>query len=88
MREVGVTRGRTSVFTTTPDDRSERPLDLVNRDFRADGPNQLWVSDLTYVATWSGFAYAAFVLDVYSRRTVGWRVSNSLSANLPLDAIE
>lgn len=91
MREtglVGVTRGRTTVFTTTPDDQSERPLDLVNRDFQADGPNQLWVSDLTYVATWSGFAYAAFVVDVYSRRIVGWCVSNSLSTDLPLNALE
>jgi arginine repressor len=86
MREmglVGVTRGRTKVFTTTPDDQSERPLDLVNRDFQADGPNQLWVSDLTYVATSSGFAYAAFVVDVYSRRIVGWCVSDSLSTDLP-----
>ena len=85
---VGVTRGRPSTFTTTPGDGDDRPLDLVNRNFRADGPNQLWVSDLTYVATWSGFAYAAFVVDVYSRRIVGWCVSSSLSTNLALDALE
>ncbi len=62
-------------------------LDLVNRDFRADGPNGLWVSDRTYVVTWSGFAHAAFVVDVDSRRSVGWRVSNSLSTDLPLDSL-
>src|SRR5690606_29357451 len=65
-----------------------RPLDLVERNFTAERPNQLWVSDLTYVATWRGFVYVAFVIDVYSRRIVGWRVSSSLKSDLALDALE
>jgi putative transposase len=64
------------------------PADLVDRRFVAAAPNQLWVADLTYVATWSGFAYAAFVIDVFSRKIVGWRVSNTLRADLALDALE
>jgi len=64
------------------------PADLVQRDFRATRPNQLWVADLTYVATWAGFAYAAFVIDAFSRRIVGWRVSRSLESDLALDALE
>ncbi len=90
MREMGLrgaVRGR-RVRTTVPADQAERPLDLVQRDFSADRPNQLWVSDLTYVATWRGFVYVAFVIDVFSRRIVGWRVSNSLRADLALDALE
>jgi transposase InsO family protein len=83
----GAVRGR-RVRTTVPADLAERPLDLVNRVFRAEGPNRLWVSDLTYVATWRGFVYIAFVIDVYSRRIVGWRVSNSLRSDLALDALE
>ncbi len=83
----GVVRGR-RVRTTVPDEAAERPLDLVERDFTAERPNQLWVSDLTYVATWRGFVYVAFVIDVFSRRIVGWRVSNSLKADLALDALE
>ena len=83
----GVTRGR-RVRTTVPADVAERPLDLVERDFTAERPNQLWVSDLTYVATWRGFVYVAFVIDVFSRRIVGWRVSNSLRTDLALDALE
>ncbi|MDT7855172.1 IS3 family transposase [Rubrivirga sp. S365] len=83
----GVTRGR-RVRTTVPADLAERPLDLVERDFTAERPNQLWVSDLTYVATWRGFVYVAFVIDVFSRRIVGWRVSNSLRSDLALDALE
>lgn len=67
---------------------ADRPLDLVERDFQASRPNELWVSDLTYVATWRGFVYVAFVIDVFSRRIVGWRVSNSLRSDLALDALE
>jgi hypothetical protein len=63
-------------------------MDLVQRDFTADRPNQLWVADLTYVATWRGFVYVAFVTDVFSRKIVGWRVSNSLRSDLALDALE
>lgn len=90
MREMGLrgaVRGR-RVRTTVPADQAERPLDLVERDFTAGRPNQLWVSDLTYVATWRGFVYVAFVIDVFSRRIVGWRVSNSLRTDLALDALE
>ena len=96
MRDMGlrgVTRGH-RVRTTVPADVAERPLDLVERDFTAERPNQLWVSDLTYVATWRGFVYVAFVadgtsaIDVFSRRIVGWRVSNSLRTDLALDALE
>jgi putative transposase len=83
----GVVRGR-RVKTTIPEDVAERPLDLVARDFTATRPNQLWVSDLTYVATWRGFVYVAFVIDVFSRRIVGWRVSSSLRSDLALDALE
>jgi putative transposase len=83
----GVTRGR-STRTTIPEDSASRPLDLVERDFSALGPNRLWVSDLTYVATWRGFVYVAFVIDAFSRRIVGWRVSSSLRSDLALDALE
>jgi transposase InsO family protein len=83
----GAVRGR-RIRTTVPADQAERPLDLVERDFSAERPNQLWVSDLTYVATWRGFVYVAFVIDVFSRRIVGWRVSNSLRTDLALDALE
>jgi transposase InsO family protein len=83
----GAVRGRRA-RTTVPADLAERPLDLVERDFTAERPNQLWVSDLTYVATWRGFVYVAFVIDVFSRRIVGWRVSNSLKSDLALDALE
>ena len=65
-----------------------RPADLVNRQFAATAPNELWIADITYVATWSGFAYTAFVTDVFSRRIVGWRVANTLRAELALDALE
>ena len=84
----GVTRGRRFKVTTRSDESSPRPLDLVDRDFTAERPNQLWVSDLTYVATWRGFVYVAFVIDVFSRRIVGWRVSSSLRSDLALDALE
>ena len=84
----GVTRGRRFKVTTRADESSPRPLDLVDRNFTAERPNQLWVSDLTYVATWRGFVYVAFVIDVFSRRIVGWRVSSSLRSDLALDALE
>lgn len=74
--------------TTHPDESAARPSDLVERDFSASGPNQLWVADLTYIRTWSGFVYAAFVVDAYSRMIVGWQVSRSLRTDLALDALE
>jgi putative transposase len=74
--------------TTIPTDVSPRPADLVERTFAAARPNALWVADITYVATWSGFAYAAFVIDVFSRWIVGWRVATTLRASLALDALE
>src|SRR5512145_3106680 len=85
---AGVVRGRGFRVTTTPDLAAARPPDLVSRQFTADRPNQLWVADLTYVATWRGFVYVAFVIDVFSRRIVGWRVSSSLRSDLALDALE
>ena len=90
MREMGLrgaVRGR-RIRTTVPADLAERPQDLVQRNFTAERPNRLWVSDLTYVATWRGFVYVAFVIDVFSRRIVGWRVSNALRSDLALDALE
>ena len=83
----GVVRGKKK-RTTIPDEVSPRPADLVERNFTAAAPNALWVADLTYVSTWSGFVYVAFVIDVFSRFIVGWRVSNSLHADLALDALE
>ncbi len=83
----GAVRGR-KFKTTIPEDAAVRPLDLVRREFAASSPNRLWVADLTYVATWRGFVYVAFVIDVYSRAIVGWRVSNSLRTDLALDALE
>ena len=83
----GVVRGK-RVFTTVVDEALERARDKVKRNFTASRPNELWVSDLTYVATWTGFAYVAFVVDVYARRIVGWRVSRSLRSDLALDALE
>src|SRR5690554_5530378 len=68
--------------------RLERPLDRVKRQFLASRPNALWVADFTYVATWSGFVYVAFVIDVFARRITGWRVSRSMHAELVLDALE
>jgi putative transposase len=84
---AGVVRG-TPKRTTIPAATADRPADLVERDFTAPAPNRLWVADLTYVATWAGFCYAAFVIDAYSRMIVGWRVSTSLRATLALDALE
>jgi transposase InsO family protein len=83
----GVRRGR-RIVTTVPDELLERPRDAVNRDFAVSRPNALWVADLTYVATWRGFVYVAFVIDAFARRIVGWRVSNSLQTDIALDALE
>jgi putative transposase len=84
---VGVRRGATK-RTTVPAQVEQRPADLVERQFTAPAPNRLWVADLTYVATWSGFCDVAFVLDAFSHRIVGWRVAASLHAELALDALE
>jgi transposase InsO family protein len=83
----GVIRGRRR-RTTIPEPSAPRPPDLVDRDFTASGPDQLWVADMTYVRTWSGWAYVAFVLDVYSRMIVGWQVADHMRTGLPLDALE
>jgi putative transposase len=83
----GVRRGKPR-RTTTPDAAAPRPADLVERDFSAQRPNQLWVADLTYVATWSGFVYVALVIDAFSRFLVGWQASRSLRTDLALDALE
>jgi transposase InsO family protein len=91
MRQMGLEgarRGKRFKKTTVVDEAAHRPADLVERDFTADRPNQLWVADLTYVSTWVGFAYVAFITDVFSRKIVGWRVSNSLRSDLALDALE
>jgi putative transposase len=87
MGLAGAVRGRT-VKTTISNPAAPCPLDRVNRQFRAPAPNVLWVSDFTYVATWLGFAYVAFVIDVFARRIVGWRVSRSARADFVLDALE
>ncbi len=84
----GAVRGRAFKVTTVADESAHRPSDLVQREFSATRPNQLWVADITYVATWTGFVYVAFVIDVFSRRIVGWRVSRSLRSDLALDALE
>ena len=83
----GVRRGKI-VRTTIPDTSAPCPLDKVNRQFRADRPNQLWVSDFTYVSTWQGWLYVAFVIDVFARCIVGWRVSSSMQTDFVLDALE
>ena len=83
----GVVRGKPR-RTTFSDKSAPCPLDLVNRQFKAPAPNVLWVSDFTYVATWSGFVYVAFVIDVYARKIVGWRVSRSAHAGFVLDALD
>jgi putative transposase len=84
----GATRGRAWITTTHSSSPEARRADLVERHFTATGPNQLWVSDFTYVATWRGFVFVAFVIDVFARRIVGWRVSTSLKTELVLDALE
>ncbi len=83
----GVRRGRRCI-TTIPEEVTHKPLDLVQREFTAERPNQLWVADITYVATWSGFVYVAFVVDVFSRFIVGWRVLRHMQTDLILDALE
>lgn len=83
----GVIRGKV-VRTTVSNTAAPCPLDRVNRQFRADRPNQLWVSDFTYVSTWQGFVYVAFIIDVFARRIVGWRVSSSMRTDFVLDALE
>jgi transposase InsO family protein len=91
MREMGLkgaVRGRAWVLTTRSAAAAARPADLVDRQFVATRPNQLWVADFTYVATWRGFVYVAFVIDVFARRIVGWRVSASLRTDFVLDALE
>jgi putative transposase len=90
MRALGLfgeVRGKTWP-TTLPSESGPRPADLVDRKFEAAAPNRLWVADLTYVSTWAGVAYAAFVTDVFSRYIVGWKVAKSLKAELALDALE
>jgi putative transposase len=84
---AGVVRGKTT-RTTIGDEQAPRPADLVERDFTATRPNQLWVADLTYVRTWSGFVYAAFVIDAFSRMIVGWQLASHLRTDLALDALE
>ena len=91
MRDMGLrgaVRGRAWKVTTQSDAAAARPADLVERRFTATRPNQLWVADFTYVATWRGFVYVAFVIDVFARRIVGWRVSASLRTDFVLDALE
>lgn len=87
MGLTGVVRGR-KCRTTIADEHENRLLDRVNRQFQASRPNALWVADFTFVATWAGFVYTAFVIDVFSRRIIGWRVARSMSAELVLDALE
>jgi len=90
MRDLGLkgeVRGR-GVRTTWSDPAAANPLDRVNRNFTAQRPNQLWVADFTFVSTWQGFAYVAFIVDVYSRFIVGWRVSRNMKTDFVLDALE
>ena len=84
---AGVRRGK-RIRTTAPDTSAPCPLDRVNRQFKADRPNELWMSDYTYVRTWQGWLFVAFVIDVYARRIVGWRVSHSMRTDFVLDALE
>ena len=91
MRDLGLrgaVRGRAWTITTRAETGAARPADLVERRFAATRPNQLWVADFTYVATWRGFVYVAFVVDVFARRIVGWRVSASLRTDFVLEALE
>ena len=88
MGLAGAVRGRAWKITTQSQPALDRPADLVDRSFVATRPNQLWVSDFTYVATWAGFVYVAFVIDVFARRIVGWRVSSSMRTDFVLDALE
>jgi putative transposase len=91
MRDMGlsgVRRGRSWVRTTISDDGTERPADLVERDFAVEAPNRLWLADLTYVKTHTGWVYVAFIIDAYSRMVVGWQASRSLRSDLAIDALE
>jgi putative transposase len=90
MRQLGICGVRRSrkVRTTRPDDKADRPEDLVDRDFTADRPNRLWVTDLTYVSTWQGIAYVCFIIDAFSRRIVGWRVAGHMRTAMVLDSLE
>lgn len=91
MRQMGiegVSRQRRKVFTTRADLDATRAPDLVNRDFSAEAPNQLWVTDLTYVPTRSGVAYVCFIVDAFSRMIVGWRVASHMRTDMVLDALE
>ena len=91
MRDLGIQgcrRGRLGVRTTQGDEALKRPADLVERRFRAPAPNRLWVADLTYVKTHSGWVYVAFIVDVFSRMVAGWQASRSLRADLAIDALE
>ena len=91
MRELGlrgVRRGKAFTVTTVADERLQRPADLVERTFAASAPNRLWVADLTYVKTFTGWVYVAFIIDVYSRFIVGWQASRSLRSDLAIDALE
>ncbi|MGW2372677.1 DDE-type integrase/transposase/recombinase [Kitasatospora sp. NPDC001683] len=90
MREIGIEgvgRGQRR-RTTVPEPAAPRPPDLVNRRFAAERPHQLWLADLTYIRTWSGWVYVAFALDAYSRRIVGWQIATHMRADPPLDALE
>ena len=88
LKLCGVRLGKAFKITAVADERAAHPADLVERQFVAERPNQLWVADFTYVATWRGLVYVAFVIDVFSRVLVGWRVSTSMKADLVLDALE
>jgi len=91
MRQRGLSgakRGKAFTVTTIGDERLDRPADLVERRFRAPAPNRLWVADLTYVKTHTGWVYVAFIIDVYSRMVVGWQASRSLRSDLAIDALE
>ena len=90
MRAMGMrgTRRDSYTVTTTPDKNQTKPQDLVDRNFKANRPNQLWVADFTYVATWSGFVYVALIVDAYSRSIVGWNVAAKMTTDLVLSALE
>jgi len=90
MKEAGIRGVRRDSYkvTTTPDKSQAKPADLVERNFKASRPNQLWVADFTYVATWSGFVYVAFIVDAYSRAIVGWNVGTRMTTDLVLSALE
>lgn len=87
MKVLGICRGAFKI-TTNSHKNAARPKDLVDRNFKVSAPNRLWVADFTYVATWSGFVYVAFIIDAYARRVVGWNVSRRMNTALVLDALE